>query len=177
MYMHLHARPPSLPPSVSSRLSSPIRTPFSSTSSFAPTITPSLFTRNNPQAVATTLTTRLTYPSHDIASFLASRERSQVILHSRKDGKGVHEVSEYIARRVVTRWEYEEAIDARTPSNGNDDSKDHRLKITFSSGNQRETPGTNRLASHVWAGEETVLFESDKDGGDTLDFVNAALNL
>ena len=33
----------------------------------------------------------------------------------------------------------------------------------------------NRLASRAWAGEGTVLF--DKDGGDTLDFVNAALNL
>ena len=64
-----------------------------------------------------------------------------------------------------------------SPSNGNGDSKDHRLKITFSSGDQCETPGTNRLASHAWAGEETVLFEFDKDDDDTLDFVNAALNL
>ncbi|KAH7890660.1 hypothetical protein F5I97DRAFT_1800189, partial [Phlebopus sp. FC_14] len=31
-----------------------------------------------------------------------------------KTGEGVCDVFEYIARRVVMRWEYEEAMDART---------------------------------------------------------------
>ena len=118
--VYASARSSPLPPSVSSRLSSPIRTQrassFSSTSSSAPTITPSLFTRNNDQTVATTLTTPTISPIPDTISHHPSLpERGpKLFFTSAKTGEGVHEVFEYIARRVVTRWEYEEAIDART---------------------------------------------------------------
>ncbi|EGO22791.1 hypothetical protein SERLADRAFT_471213 [Serpula lacrymans var. lacrymans S7.9] len=90
----------------SSRPTSPTRTPrripsVSSTSSSAVTITPSLFNRG--QAVS-------------MAHLPVSRpeRRPRLFLTSAKTGEGVGNVFEYIARRVVLRWEYEETIEART---------------------------------------------------------------
>ncbi|KAH0826402.1 P-loop containing nucleoside triphosphate hydrolase protein [Lanmaoa asiatica] len=120
--VYASARSSPLPPSVSSRLSSPIRTQrrtssWSSTSSSAPTITPSLFTRSNGQGAATTPPTPPvfssaldTMPHHP----LPPEKGPKLFFTSAKTGEGVHEVFEYIARRVVTRWEYEEAIEAST---------------------------------------------------------------
>ena len=116
------ARSSPFPPSVSSRLSSPIRTKrrassSSSTSSSARTITPSLFTRRYNQAAVTTQTVP-TVSSHTLDTMshppLLPEKGPKLFFTSAKTGEGVHEVFEYIAQRVVTRWEYEEAIDART---------------------------------------------------------------
>ncbi|KAI9457685.1 P-loop containing nucleoside triphosphate hydrolase protein [Boletus coccyginus] len=115
------ARSSPFPPSVSSRLSSPIRTKrrasSASSTSSARTITPSLFTRNHNQAAATTPTAQ-TVSSHTLDTIshhpLLPERGPKLFFTSAKTGEGVHEVFEYIARRVVTRWEYEEAIDART---------------------------------------------------------------
>lgn len=104
------ARSSPLPPSVSSRLSSPVRRQrrpsslSSSSSSSARTITPSLFTRRYEQATAAVL------PCHP---FLPERG-PKLFFTSAKTGEGVNDVFEYIARRVVMRWEYEEVVDART---------------------------------------------------------------
>ncbi|KAF9220313.1 ras-domain-containing protein [Gyrodon lividus] len=116
------ARSSPLPPSISSRPSSPIRTPqrmtsslSSASSSSAPTITPSLFARDQAAAM-TPPTPILPSPASEIMPFFAPLpERGpKLFFTSAKTGEGVREVFEYIARRVVTRWEYEETIDART---------------------------------------------------------------
>ena len=120
--VYASARSSPLPPSVSSRLSSPVRTQrrassFSSTSSSAPTITPSLFTRTHDQAASTTPTTpNVSPPILDTTPHcpLPPERGPKLFFTSAKTGEGVPEVFEYIARRVVTRWEYEEANDART---------------------------------------------------------------
>ena len=39
---------------------------------------------------------------------------TRLFFTSAKTGEGVSSVFEYVARRVVTRWEYEEAREART---------------------------------------------------------------
>ncbi|KIK91210.1 hypothetical protein PAXRUDRAFT_831030 [Paxillus rubicundulus Ve08.2h10] len=118
--VYASARSSPCPPSISSRPSSPIRAPrrmtsLSSTSSSAPTITPNFFTRD--QAAATTPPT-LTLPSpasEIMPLFPPPPERGpKLFFTSAKTGEGVCEVFEYIAQRVVTRWEYEGAIDART---------------------------------------------------------------
>lgn len=90
---------------------SPIRSPrrvasVSSTSS-APTITPSLFIRGQ---ATTTCTTPA--PIQPIPPPL--ERRPKLFFTSAKTGESVSEVFEYVARRVVVRWEYEEAIEART---------------------------------------------------------------
>lgn len=122
--VYASARSSPLPPSVSSRLSSPVRTQrrtssFSSTTSSAPTITPSLFAHSSDQAAATTpptppvLSSPLdTIPHHSRS--LPPERGPKLFFTSAKTGEGVQEVFEYIAWRVVTRWEYEEAVDART---------------------------------------------------------------
>lgn len=120
--VYASARSSPLPPSVLSRLSSPVRTQrrtssLSSTSSSAPTITPSLFSRSNNQAATTTPpTSTVLSPSLDtMLHYPPPPERGpKLFFTSAKTGEGVQEVFEYIARRVATRWEYEEAIDTRT---------------------------------------------------------------
>lgn len=59
---------------------------------------------------------------------------------SAKTGEGVHEVFEYIARRVVTRWEYEETIDART-LRVQEFPETIRLGLTRGESNKRLTGG------------------------------------
>lgn len=94
---------------------SPVRSPrrmtsLSSTSS-APTITPSLFTRG--QAV-TTPATACTTPSPVQPLPPPPERRPKLFFTSAKTGEGVSDVFEYVARRVVMRWEYDEAVEART---------------------------------------------------------------
>jgi Ras-related protein Rab-7A len=143
--VYASARSSPLPPSVSSRLSSPIRSQsrassFSSTSSSAPTITPSLFTRSRDQAASTTTTPNVspatldTMPRHP----LPPERGPKLFFTSAKTGEGVPEVFEYIARRVVTRWEYEEAIDART-LRVQDPSETIRLGLTRGESNKQLT--------------------------------------
>ncbi|KAF8547740.1 ras-domain-containing protein [Imleria badia] len=141
------ARSSPFPPSLSSRLSSPIRTQrrassVSSTSSSAPTITPSLFTRINDQAYATTTTTTtptVSPPISDTIHYPLPPERGpKLFFTSAKTGEGVHDVFEYIARRVVTRWAFEEAIDART-LRMQEPSETIRLGLTRGESNRRLT--------------------------------------
>lgn len=145
--VYASARSSPHPPSVSSRLSSPMRTQsrtssFSSTSSSAPTITPSLFTRSRDQAASTTTTPNVSPPTLDTMSYhpLPPERGPKLFFTSAKTGEGVPEVFEYIARRVVTRWEYEEAIDART-LRVQDPSETIRLGLTRGESNKR-LPGS-----------------------------------
>nr|VWO96465.1 Ras-like protein Rab7 [Ganoderma boninense] len=90
------------------------RIPSSSSISSAPTITPSLFIRG--QAATTTSTTPETgcSPSNSYAPPPPLDRYPKLFFASAKTGEGVKDVFEYIARRVVTRQEYEEALEART---------------------------------------------------------------
>ncbi|KAI0042007.1 ras-domain-containing protein [Auriscalpium vulgare] len=92
----------------------PRRAVSTSTFSSAPTITPSLFTR-------TAAPTPPTPPveSEDEgppAAPLPPRpeRRPKVFFTSAKTGVGVPDMFAYIAQRVVTRWEWEEAVEERT---------------------------------------------------------------
>ncbi|KAH7881871.1 P-loop containing nucleoside triphosphate hydrolase protein [Phlebopus sp. FC_14] len=116
------ARSSPFPPSVSSSPSvspSPTRVQgrtkslSSRSSSSALTITPSLFTRD--QGAAVTPPTPSPTRSYSAARFPPVPDRRpRLFFTSAKTGEGVRDVFEYIARRVVMRWEYEEAMDART---------------------------------------------------------------
>lgn len=106
---------PAPPPS--SRQSSPSRdriprrmTSLSSTSSSTATITPSLFTRARAES-ATPPTPPLPYLNPDHLPPQPDR-RPKLFFTSAKTGEGVSDVFEYIARRVVMRWDYEEAMEA-----------------------------------------------------------------
>ena len=90
------------------------RIPSNSSMSSAPTITPSLFIRG--QAATTTSTTPETgcSPSNSYVPPPPLERYPKLFFTSAKTGDGVKDVFEYIARRVVTRQEYEEALEART---------------------------------------------------------------
>ncbi|KAL4080151.1 P-loop containing nucleoside triphosphate hydrolase protein [Scleroderma yunnanense] len=111
------ARSSPSPPPDSSRQSSPTRdriprrmTSLSSTSSTA-TITPSLFT--HVRADSATPPTPL--PSLGSEHFPPRPDcRPKLFFTSAKTGEGVSDVFEYITRRVIMRWDYEEAMDAFT---------------------------------------------------------------
>ncbi|KAF9237254.1 P-loop containing nucleoside triphosphate hydrolase protein [Melanogaster broomeanus] len=119
--VYASARSSPVPQSVSSRPPSPIRLPrrmtsslSSASSSSAPTITPSLFTRDQAPAM-TPPTLTLPSPASETTTLPPLPERGpRLFFTSAKTGEGVREVFEYITRRVVTRWEYEAAIDSRT---------------------------------------------------------------
>ncbi|KAH9947065.1 ras-domain-containing protein [Amylocystis lapponica] len=89
----------------------PRRVSSSSSISTAPTITPSLFVRQ----ATTVATTPLSGSPSSFYSPPPPRERRpKLFFTSAKTGTGVTDVFEYVARRVVVRWEYEEALEART---------------------------------------------------------------
>ncbi|KAG6863194.1 hypothetical protein C0991_007649, partial [Blastosporella zonata] len=82
------------------------------------TITPSLFARGNDTAKTTCpSSTPNTPPEADVdpfATFPPPPARGhKLFFTSAKTGAGVADVFEYIARRVVRRWEYEERMEAR----------------------------------------------------------------
>ncbi|TBU22206.1 P-loop containing nucleoside triphosphate hydrolase protein [Dichomitus squalens] len=93
---------------------SPRRMPSSSSISSVPTITPSLFIRG--QAATTTATTPElgVSPSNSYVPPPPLERYPKLFFTSAKTGEGVKDVFEYIARRVVARQEYEEALEART---------------------------------------------------------------
>ncbi|KAI0353210.1 ras-domain-containing protein [Trametes cingulata] len=95
---------------------SPRRMPSASSMSSAPTITPSLFIRGQAEASATATTTpEWGSPSGDSYTPPPPLERfPKLFFTSAKTGEGVADVFEYVARRVVARQEYEEALEART---------------------------------------------------------------
>ncbi|KAG6331203.1 hypothetical protein ID866_7886 [Astraeus odoratus] len=115
------ARSSPIPPSISSRRPSPTRgraprrmTSLSSTSSAA-TITPSLFIRTQAEC-ATPPTPPFPSPTvqNDTNTPPQPERRPKLFFTSAKTGKGVSDVFEYIARRVVMRWEYDEVMDRLT---------------------------------------------------------------
>ncbi|KAI0770924.1 P-loop containing nucleoside triphosphate hydrolase protein [Trametes elegans] len=95
---------------------SPRRMPSMSSMSSAPTITPSLFVRG--QAGTTTATTPESGsppgPSAPTPPRPPPERYPRLFFTSAKTGEGVADVFEYVARRVVARQEYEEALEART---------------------------------------------------------------
>lgn len=91
----------------------PRRQPSSSTVSSAPTITPSLFHRENAYSMSTTPASGPS-PSASFSLPPQPERRPKLFFASAKTGQGVADVFEYVARRVVMQWEYEEALDART---------------------------------------------------------------
>ena len=104
---------PAPPPS--SRQSSPScdriprrMTSLSSTSSTA-TVTPSLFTRT--RAGSTTPPTPPLPPLSSDHLPPQPDRRPKLFFTSAKSGEGVSDVFEYIARRVIMRWDYEEATE------------------------------------------------------------------
>lgn len=92
-----------------SPIRSPRRIPSMSSTSSAPTITPSLFVRGNGDAQ-----TACTTPAPMSALPEPPESRPKLFFTSAKTGEGVAEVFEYVAQRVVVKWEYEEAVESRT---------------------------------------------------------------
>ena len=90
------------------------RIPSNSSMSSAPTITPSLFIRG--QGATTTATTPEVgcSPANSYVPPPPLERYPKLFFTSAKTGEGVKDVFEYIARRVVTRQDYEEALEART---------------------------------------------------------------
>ncbi|KAI0344318.1 ras-domain-containing protein [Trametopsis cervina] len=85
---------------------------ISSTYSDAQTITPSLFVRKQDAAIDTACTTPS--PGQSAPALPILDQGTKLFFTSAKTGEGVVDVFEYLAKRVVTRWEYEESIEART---------------------------------------------------------------
>ncbi|KAI0638760.1 P-loop containing nucleoside triphosphate hydrolase protein [Trametes polyzona] len=108
--------PASRSPSRDSPIRSPRRMPSASSMSSAPTITPSLFIRGQAEVATTTATTPESGspPGNSYSPPPPLERYPKLFFTSAKTGEGVKEVFEYIARRVVTRQEYEEALEART---------------------------------------------------------------
>ncbi|KAH9855732.1 ras-domain-containing protein [Lenzites betulinus] len=107
--------PASRSPSRDSPLRSPRRIPSASSMSSAPTITPSLFIRGQAETATTTATTPESGSPPGASCAHPPLERyPKLFFTSAKTGEGVQDVFEYVARRVVTRQEHEEAVEART---------------------------------------------------------------
>ncbi|KAF9468775.1 P-loop containing nucleoside triphosphate hydrolase protein [Collybia nuda] len=85
------------------------RSTGSTSSGSAATITPSLFAR---EAALETTTPTLEDPPYSILPPPPARG-PKLFFTSAKTGEGVANVFEYIAARVVRRWEYEEHLEAR----------------------------------------------------------------
>lgn len=106
---------PSSRPSSPNRVHTPRRMSSQSSTSSAATVTPSLFTRAHEEAITPPTPPLLTLTPEYAATFPPQPDRRpRVFFTSAKTGKGVSDVFEYIARRVVMKWEYEEAVDALT---------------------------------------------------------------
>ncbi|KAG6906640.1 hypothetical protein DXG01_012815 [Tephrocybe rancida] len=89
----------------------------STSSGSGDTITPSLFARElSTTTPPTTINTNHT-PEDDVDPFVVfpppPARGPKLFFTSAKTGAGVADVFEYIARRVVRRWEYDERIEAR----------------------------------------------------------------
>ncbi|KAF5371408.1 hypothetical protein D9615_009655 [Tricholomella constricta] len=89
----------------------------SASSGSAATITPSLFAREHAASSTTTTTTPEDTLDQELEPFSVlpppPARGPKLFFTSAKTGEGVSEVFEYIAKRVVRRWEYEERIEAR----------------------------------------------------------------
>ncbi|KAG1817298.1 P-loop containing nucleoside triphosphate hydrolase protein [Suillus subaureus] len=124
--------------SLSSTSTTTTTTTTTTTSSSALTITPSLFTRGQ----------RPTTPQADPDLFLPSAlpdppdTGPKLFLTSAKTGTGVSDAFEYIALRVVRKWEYEEAVEART-FHVRDESDGDTVRLGLEDGRRKwKTPGS-----------------------------------
>ncbi|KAG0701099.1 ras-domain-containing protein [Suillus ampliporus] len=110
-------------------------------SSSALTITPSLFMKGQR---ATTPPTPPLPDVPDAPGFCLPEPPDsgpKLFFTSAKTGSGVSEAFEYIALRVVRKWEYEEAVDART-FHIRDASDDDTVRLGLDDGGRkRNTPG------------------------------------
>ena len=89
----------------------------STSSGSAPTITPSLVARERELAAATPTSERplsMDLSAATDAPPLPPERGPRLFFTSAKTGEGVADVFEYIARRVVQKWAYDEWLDART---------------------------------------------------------------
>ncbi|KAH9836823.1 ras-domain-containing protein [Rhodofomes roseus] len=116
----------------------PRRQPSSSTVSSAPTITPSLFHRERAPSLSTTPTSGPS-PAGSFSLPPHPERRPKLFFASAKTGEGVVDVFEYVARRVVMRWEYEEALDARTLHM---QEADETIRLTHAHGDRRRLVGS-----------------------------------
>lgn len=129
----------------------------SSSSSSTPTITPSNFalrrsrTNSNPlpsisqQQDQADPTNPLDHLNSSPQSSTPER-RPRLFLTSAKSGDGVVDVFEYIARRVVTRWEHQENLEARTMHMQESTSDTIRIGIANS---QSGHPGSHSKPSKI----------------------------
>jgi len=108
-----HLDPHSPPASVRRRTATMFSTGSASSSS-AVTITPSLFARENANANGTLTLSPQLAPAPALAAPLPPERGPKLFFASAKTGEGVVDVFEYIAQRVVRKWEYEEWVEART---------------------------------------------------------------
>ena len=115
--------PPHSPPASVRRRTTTMLSTGSASSGSAVTITPSLFARENANANVNgngNGSTAKPSPSLELApapAFVAPLppERGpKLFFTSAKTGEGVADVFEYIAQRVVRKWEYDEWVEART---------------------------------------------------------------
>ena len=135
--------PPNIPLSPTSGNWTRRKASSSSSSSSTPTITPNNFalqrarTNSNPlpsisqqqdQADPTYTLDHLNPP----AQLLTPERKPKLFLTSAKTGDGVVGVFEYIAKRVVARWEYQENLEARTMHMQESTSDTVRLGISNS---------------------------------------------
>ena len=68
-----------------------------------------MFVRSNGDTRSTTPAT-----AHALSAPSPLETGAKLFFTSAKTGEGVSDVFEYVAERVVRRWEYEEAMEART---------------------------------------------------------------
>ena len=90
---------------------------LSSMLSDAQTITPSLYGRSNGDTRSTAPARPTATPptqGHSLPTPSPPELGAKLFFTSAKTGEGVSDVFEYVAQRVVRRWEYEEAMEART---------------------------------------------------------------
>jgi len=116
----------------------PRRQPSSSTVSSAPTITPSLFHRERAHSLSTTPASGPS-PAGSFSLPPPPERRPKLFFTSAKTGEGVANVFEYVARRVVMQWEYEEALDARTLHM---QEADETIRLTHALGDRGRLVGT-----------------------------------
>lgn len=111
--------PPLSPPASVRRRTATMISTGSASSGSAVTITPSLFARENAKANANATTAKPSpplelAPAPTFVAPLPPERGPKLFFTSAKTGEGVADVFEYIAQRVVRKWEYEEWVEART---------------------------------------------------------------
>lgn len=116
----------------------PRRQPSSSTVSSGPTITPSLFHRENAYSMSTTPASGPS-PSTSFSLPPQPEHRPKLFFTSAKTGQGVTDVFEYVARRVAMQREYGEALDARTLHM---QEADETIRLTHSRGDRKRLVGS-----------------------------------